>query len=384
MKRTQSAFLPLCAFLLSTTIAFAQTESSVALKKSEELLNKGDYMQALIKLDSITLKSPDNAEAFALLGKAQANLGDCAGAIESWDKYAALDQENSWKVFELKADCYVHQGHHEDAIDALSKYIIHDPYHGHSYMLRGQEYYLTSKYALAIQDFSMIINRKLQGYTTFEVYYKRGLSYSDFGMHNEALADFNKVVELYPQFNYGYFYRGATNWQLGKIDLAIVDFTKSIELDSKDLHSYFNRGLCYREEREYSKAIADFSKVIQIDPNFDEAYNQVAMTMYYKGDWDDAEKSFNDYISKFSNYSHAYFNRGMYYSNRKNNTKALADFDYCIQLNPKDGDAFLNKGLILLDQKKKPLACEAFSQASALGNLDAKEIMKKTCSNSNK
>src|SRR5690606_26305687 len=134
-------------------------------------------------------------------------------------------------------------------------------------------------------------------------YYKRGLAYSEFGMHKDAFNDFSKVVELYPQFNYGYFYRGSSNWHLGKYEEAIADFSKAIELDSKDLHSYFNRGLCYQAEKKYDEALADFSKVIQLDPDFDEAYNQVAMTTYYKGNWAAAEKSFNEYIAKFSGYS---------------------------------------------------------------------------------
>ncbi len=382
MKRSIPRILPFLAGVLIISSSLAQ--STIGLKTAEELINKGDYMQALIQLDSIIAKIPDNSEAYALLGKAKASLGDCSGAIESWDTYANLDQNNSWKVNSLKADCYVNQGHHEEAIDALSKYLVHDPYHGHSYMIRGQEYYLTSKYALAVQDYSMIINRKLEGHASFEVYYKRGLAYSEFGMYKDALEDFNKVVELYPKFNYGYFYRGSSYWHLRKYEQAIADFTKAIELDAKDLHSYYNRGLCYKDEKEFNMAITDFSKVIQLDPNFDEAYNQIAMSLYYKGDWAAAERSFNEYITKFSNYSHAYFNRGMFYTERKNNTKALADFDYCLQLNPKDGDAYFHKSLIFMEQNKKDQACQALQKAEDLGNKEAARMSKRYCDTAKK
>ncbi|MBC7487747.1 MAG: tetratricopeptide repeat protein, partial [Cytophagaceae bacterium] len=275
--------------------------------------------------------------------------------------------------------CYIQQGRHEEAIDAISKYLVHDPYNGHFYLTRGHEYYLTSKYARSVQDFTTIIERKLYGYNTFEVYYKRGLAYAEFGMNKEALADFDKVVKLYPRFNYGYFYRGSSYWNMREYDKAIVDFTTAIQLDNKDLHSYFNRGLCYQSEKKYDKALADFSKVIQLDPNFDEAYNQVAMTTYYKGNWIEAEKSFNEYINKFSGISHAYYNRGMFYSQRKDYKKALLDFDYCIQLNPKDGEAYLQKALILLEMQNQPEACEALKEALKVGNVDAKQMIKKTC-----
>jgi len=366
-------------FLLSIP---AQAQNTPQIQAAQHLLDKGEYMQALVKLDSAILLTPENAQIFALQGQAKSNLGDCTGAIESWDQYGALDKDNSWKVDGLKADCYIQQGRHEEAIDAISKYLVHDPYNGHFYLMRGHEYYLTSKYARAVQDYSTIIDRKLQGYNTFEVFYKRGLAYAEFGMNKEALGDFDKVVKLYPQFNYGYFYRGSSYWHLGEYDKAIVDFTTAIHLDSKDLHSYFNRGLCYQSEKEYDKALADFSKVIQLDPNFDEAYNQVAMTTYYKGNWVEAEKSFNEYINKFSGLSHAYYNRGMFYTERKEYKKALLDFDYCVQLNPKDGEAHFQKALILLEMQKQSEACDALKQALKAGNAEAKQLIKKTCNQS--
>ena len=192
-------------------------QNTPQIQAAQHLLDKGDYMQALIKLDSAALLTPENANIYALQGQAKSNLGDCSGAIESWEQYGVLDKDNSWKVDGLKADCFIQQGLHEDAIDAISKYLVHDPYNGHFYLMRAHEYYLTSKYARAIQDYSTIIDRKLQGYNTFEVFYKRGLAYGEFGMNKEALADFDKVVKLYPRFNYGYFYRGLVLLAPGRI-----------------------------------------------------------------------------------------------------------------------------------------------------------------------
>ncbi len=377
MKFTAKGFFLLLTGLFFSSLSMAQ--SSVGFNEASELINKGYFMQALVKIDSILAKSQDNAMVYSMQGTAKASLGDCKGAIEAWDTYARLDKENSWKINALKANCYAAQGDHEDAIEVLSKYIVHDPYHGQSYMTRGSEYYLVSKYALAIQDFTTIISRKLEGYLNFEVYYKRGLAYLEFGMEAESLSDFNKVIELYPQFSYGYFYRASVHWNSGKTALAIADFTKAIELDNKDLHSIFNRGMCYKGNNQFDLAITDFSKVIQLDPNFDEAYNQAAMCLFYKGSFQAAEQSFNDYIGKFSNYSHAYFNRGMFYAERLNNDKALEDFDHCLQLNPKDGDAHFHKALILLERKNAPEACVSLEKAVYYGNPDAGLLRKRYC-----
>jgi tetratricopeptide (TPR) repeat protein len=379
MSTTHSS-LSILAFTTGLLISFTGlTQHTTPIEAAQQLLNKGEYMQALVKLDSVIVEYPEQAEAYALRGHAKADLGDCAGAIESWDIYRSLDKENSWKVDGLKADCYIQQGKHEEAIDAISKHLIHDPHNGHFYVMRGHEYYLTSQYALAIQDFTTVIDRKFQGYNTFEVFYKRGLTYAEFGMNKEALQDFDKVVKIYPQFNYGYFYRGSCYWQMLQYEKAIADFTTAIHLDGKDLHSYFNRGLCYLSEKHYDQALADFNQVIELDPGFEEAYNQRALTTFHSGNWVDAEKSFNDYILKFSEHSHAYYNRGMFYAERKQYKKALIDFDYCLQLNPKDGEAHLQKAIALIASEQEPEACKELEKAAALGNGEAKKMQKKTC-----
>ena len=53
---------------------------------------------------------------------------------------------------------------------------------------------------------------------------------------------------------------------------AIADYDKAIELDPRSASAYYNRGVTKYNLKEYSEAIADYDKAIELDPNFALAY----------------------------------------------------------------------------------------------------------------
>ena len=60
----------------------------------------------------------------------------------------------------------------------------------------------------------------------------RGVAYFQLGQHNQAIADFNKSIELNPKFAMAYFGRGAANVSIGNKEDAKKDLFKAIELDA--------------------------------------------------------------------------------------------------------------------------------------------------------
>jgi tetratricopeptide (TPR) repeat protein len=57
---------------------------------------------------------------------------------------------------------------------------------------------------------------------------------------------------------------------------ALADFNKAIELDGRYLKGYNNRGLLYKKLNEMEKALNDFNRCIEIDGNDAEAYGRRA------------------------------------------------------------------------------------------------------------
>lgn len=70
-----------------------------------------------------------------------------------------------------------------------------------------------------------------QKYT--KAHYHRGLIQSQLGNYEQAVINYNKAVELDPDFAPVYYERGTAHHHLGQDDLAIKDFEYYLELASE-------------------------------------------------------------------------------------------------------------------------------------------------------
>ena len=94
---------------------------------------------------------------------------------------------------------------------------------------------------------------------------------SELGMYDLALRDYNKAIELKPDFATAYSNRGAARIYLGRYDLAYKDLSKAISLEPESVYAYFNRGLAYfnqcLERKNYENikyANEDFQEALKL------------------------------------------------------------------------------------------------------------------------
>lgn len=102
--------------------------------------------------------------------------------------------------------------------------------------------------------------------------YNRGLDSIYSGKYQQAINDFDKVIEIYPNFAAAYNYRGAAHYKLGNHQQAINDFSKAIEIDPKLAEAYFGRGNVFFKLGSYQQSINDYNKALELNPKFIHAY----------------------------------------------------------------------------------------------------------------
>lgn len=90
------------------------------------------------------------------------------------------------------------------------------------------------------------------------------------------------LIEKYPEFVYGYLLKGNTNYFLANYNEAIKNYNKVIEMDPKKNGGYINRAQCKFYLEDYRGAIKDFDKAFDIDPAHTDAY-YFAEAYYYRG-----------------------------------------------------------------------------------------------------
>ena len=204
----------------------------------------------------------------------------------------------------------------------------------------GNKLYYAQNYGGAIKSYDEAIKIK----PDWSWYYNRGNSYYKLGKNELAIQDFNKSIQLNPNYDKAYNNRGNIYDDLGQYELAIKDFDKSIQLNPNYDLAYNNRGVVYNNLKQYERAIQDFDKSIKINPNYDKSYNNRGNSYNYLGKYERAIQDFDKAIKLNPNYDKAYNNRGVAYINLEKYERAIQDFDKAIKLNPNYATAYNNRG----------------------------------------
>lgn len=110
-----------------------------------------------------------------------------------------------------------------------------------------------------------------------------------------ALENFDRAIELDPQASDYYEWRGYTKRALGRNDDAIDDFNKMVEIDGSP-YTYEVRGEVLSKLKRHQQAIADFSKMIEIAPDVPFGYYRRGNAKYELGQYEDAIADFDAYL----------------------------------------------------------------------------------------
>ena len=86
----------------------------------------------------------------------------------------------------------------------------------------------------------------------------------------QALADFNKAIELNPTFARPYLGRAKVYRKIGNSILALKNYRKAIELDPNYADAYFERSKMYTDLNQIEFAFKDYRKAIELDPSLDD------------------------------------------------------------------------------------------------------------------
>lgn len=82
--------------------------------------------------------------------------------------------------------------------------------------------------------------------------------------YDEAIADLNKAIKLYPDFAYAFYNRANLYALSGELPKAYDDYTKAIELYPAFAAAYYNRGVIQIYMKDTRKGYIDISKSAEL------------------------------------------------------------------------------------------------------------------------
>jgi len=214
----------------------------------------------------------------------------------------------------------------------------------------------------------------------FLAHFLRGKIRKENGDLQGALQDYNKSLELKPNYVVGLTERADLLAKLGDNDGAMKDINYAIKLDPTIAVAYSNRGSIYQGMGNTKLALNDYNKAIILNPLLAEAYNNRAILKLNTNDRIGSLKDIRSAIALNPNEASLYSSSGYIKFVLKDYKGAVDDITYSLKLKPNDITNFYLRGNVKLNMKDTSGACEDWNQSMALGSSkEALEAISKYC-----
>ena len=142
---------------------------------------------------------------------------------------------------------------------------------------------------------------------TAEGQFNLGNQFYEAGQLDEAVAAYQKALELDPKYQGAYANLGVTYYQQQKFDLAASQYEKALELDPQDGEVAYNLGALYLQQALMEsdipdndlldKSITQLQQALEISPNLAEPHFTLGVAYFFLSDKEKATEAFESYLA---------------------------------------------------------------------------------------
>jgi tetratricopeptide (TPR) repeat protein len=218
-------------------------------------------------------------------------------------------------------------------------------------------------YQEAIKEYNQVLEKEPKSVEAFQ---GRGKSNLALHSYRQAADDFTYALSFNPRLIPAKLDRGAALFYLRDFEKAREDYDQIIAIEPNNAFAYFNRGLCESKTRDFSHAVKDLDKAIELRPNYSDAYDELAAVFCAQGSPKRAIATFTLSLQVNPKSAKTFFNRGNVYHQDHDNASAIADYSMAIQLSATHPEYFNNRGYAYLETDQFEKAAIDFSSALSL------------------
>jgi tetratricopeptide (TPR) repeat protein len=173
------------------------------------------------------------------------------------------------------------------------------------------------------------------------------------GQVDEAIAHCQKALEIKPDYADAHGNLGNALLQNGQVDGAIAHYQKALEIkpDKADAHS--NLGNAFLQKGQVGEAIVHYQKALEIKPDYADAHLNLGNAFLQKGQVDEAITHYQMALRINSDFSEAHYNLGNAFLRKGQVDEAIAHYQKALEIKPDYaeahsnlGNAFLRKGQV--------------------------------------
>lgn len=131
-----------------------------------------------------------------------------------------------------------------------------------TYFQRAFCYSQNQEYQKALVDYSVAIELDK---TNRNARYNRGLILAKhLGQYDEALTDFNELLQRNPRDTEALFQRGNIYFQLGRKNQALDNYVKAVNINPQLGDAFFNIGIIYHRQKKNDEALKNLKRAKDI------------------------------------------------------------------------------------------------------------------------
>ena len=182
---------------------------------------------------------------------------------------------------------------------------------------------------------------------------------------DDALANYRRAVEKYPNFRRAYRSIGLICVRKGMIDDAITAFNRMIELGGADAYSYGLLGFCHSQKQDYQPAEAAYRNALLLQPSNVEWRLGLTRTVFKQGKFEDAASLLDVLIQTFPEKADFWLLQAHTYLGLKEPQKAAVNLEALDAIGKSSVDSLYTLGDIYLSESLLDLAMQAYARALA-------------------
>lgn len=206
------------------------------------------------------------------------------------------------------------------------------------------------------------------------------------GQYDEAIAAYNKALQINPNSAEAYIQRGVAYHRKGDLSAARRDNDRAIELlqsairgnggqspspiNDKMAIAYNNRSHVDFDLDNYQQAESDARQAITLKPQLLRAFTNLGNALHQQGRANEALQEYTRVIQQQpvdrNLLAGTYTNRGNVYQTLNQMDVALKDYNQALKIDPTYADAYFNRAVMLERQGNLTQAARDFEQAAAL------------------
>jgi tetratricopeptide (TPR) repeat protein len=208
----------------------------------------------------------------------------------------------------------------------------------------------------------------------------KGLSLSNLGRDEEALACYDKAMDYNLSFPQALHNKGLCLSKLGRHNEALRCFEKSLDIDPLDSRALGGKAGCLRALGRHEEALRSFNQALQMEPVSSPIWISKGRCLVEFGRFEEARGCFERALEIDPRSSEAWYNIGHCLQKLRRFVEAMRAYDRALEIDPFDSSAWVLKSTCLQDLGQYEEALRSYEKALEIdpGNGSA-WILKSEC-----